>query len=105
MLLCIISSSVRLCVVHVKYCNHWLWIWLVWHVGECGVRVWKNDIGMGVRKVLWCHSFLPCLVAFWGFHPHVSFHFFILWFFCDLFQLLFFGGGGAGIYYSGDRLR
>ena len=37
-------------------------------------------------KVLWCHSFLPCLVAFWGFH----FIFF-------KYQFFFLGGGGGGV--------
>ena len=34
----------------------------------------SKDIGMGVCKGTWCRSFLPCLVAFWGFHPYMSFH-------------------------------
>ena len=46
-----------------------------------------KDIGMTIRKGI-VVSFLPCLVAFWGFHPYMFFH---KMFFCYLF-LLFFGG-------------
>ena len=48
-----------------------------------------KDIGMTIRKGI-VVSFLPCLIAFWGFHPYMFFHFFKM-FFCYLF-LLFFGG-------------
>ena len=34
-----------------------------------------KDIGMTIRKGI-VVSFLPCLVAFWGFHPYMCFHFF-----------------------------
>ena len=34
-----------------------------------------KDIGMTIRKGI-VVSFLPCLVAFWGFHPYMFFHFF-----------------------------
>ena len=46
-----------------------------------------KDIEMGVRKgtVVPHHSFLPCLVTFWGFHPYMSFHFFEM-FFRDLYS-------------------
>ena len=61
--------------------------------GDCGVCVvgkMSKDIGMGVRKgILWCRSFLPCLVTFWGFIPLCLFNF------CDLFPLFFWGGGGG----------
>ena len=40
------------------------------------VEVGKN-IGITICKV----SFLPCLVAFWGFYPYMFFHFFFM-FFC-----------------------
>ena len=33
-----------------------------------------KDIGMTIRKGI-VVSFLPCLVAFWGFHPYTFFHF------------------------------
>ena len=42
-----------------------------WCVCVCG---WK-DIGMTIRKSI-VVSFLPCLVAFLAFHPHMFFHFF-----------------------------
>ena len=48
-----------------------------------------KDIGMTICKGI-VVSFLPCLVAFWGFHPYIFFHF-LKCFFCYLF-LLFFGG-------------
>ena len=32
-----------------------------------------KDIGMTIRKGI-VVSFLPCLVAFWGFHPYMFFH-------------------------------
>ena len=34
-----------------------------------------KDIGMTIRKGI-VVPFLPCLVAFWGFHPYMFFHFF-----------------------------
>ena len=34
-----------------------------------------KDIGMTIRKGI-VVSCLPCLVAFWGFHPFMFFHFF-----------------------------
>ena len=36
-----------------------------------------KDIGMTIRKGI-VVPFLPCLVAFWGFHPYMFFHFFLL---------------------------
>ena len=33
-----------------------------------------KDIGMTIRKGI-VLPFLPCLVAFWGFHPYMFFHF------------------------------
>ena len=33
-----------------------------------------KDIGMTIHKGI-VVSFLPCLVAFWGFHPYMFFHF------------------------------
>ena len=56
----------------------------------CEVVKMAKDIGMTIRKGI-VVSFLPCLVAFWGFHPYMFFHFFKM-FFCYLF-LLFWGGG------------
>ena len=41
-----------------------------------------KDIGMTIRKGI-VVPFLPCLVAFWGFHPYM--------FFCYLFLLFFVG--------------
>ena len=43
--------------------------------GVC-VEVGKmaEDIGMTIHKSI-VVSFLPCLVAFWGFHPYIFFHF------------------------------
>ena len=35
-------------------------------------------------------SFLPCLVAFWGFHPYMFFHFFLC-FFLLLVSVVFWG--------------
>ena len=54
----------------------------------CVVGKMAKDIGMTIRKGI-VVSFLPCLVAFRGFHPYMFFHFFKS--FCYLF-LLFFGG-------------
>ena len=34
-----------------------------------------KDIGMTIHKGI-VVAFLPCLVAFWGFHPYMFFHFF-----------------------------
>ena len=56
-----------------KCCNHLL-VWLVWHVGECGVCGLTKDIRIVIRKSI-VVSFLPCLDAFCGFHPYMSFHF------------------------------
>ena len=42
-----------------------------------------KDIGMTIRKGI-VVSFLPCLVAFWGFHPYILFFIYLF--------LLFFGG-------------
>ena len=33
-----------------------------------------KDIGMTIRKGI-VVPFVPCLVAFWGFHPYMFFHF------------------------------
>ena len=33
-----------------------------------------KDIGMTIRKGI-VVPFLPCLIAFWGFHPYMFFHF------------------------------
>ena len=49
----------------------------------CEVGKIAKDIGMTIRKGI-VVSFLPCLVAFWGFHPYMFFHFFKC-FFCYLF--------------------
>ena len=38
------------------------------------VRKMAKDIGMTIRKGI-VVPFLPCLVAFWGFHPYMFFHF------------------------------
>ena len=57
-----------------------------------GGPLWGGGGGVGGGQFL-CDrsiivvSFLPCFVAFWGFHPCMFFHFFK----CYLF-LLFFGG-------------
>ena len=59
-------------------------------IGVCVCEVAK-DIGMTIRKGI-VVSFLPCLVAFWGFHPYMFFHIFLCFFvtcFC-----CFSGGGG-----------
>ena len=48
-----------------------------------------KDIGMTIHKGI-VVPFLPCLVAFWGFHPYMFFHFFKC--FCYLFLLFFFVG-------------
>ena len=50
-----------------------------------------KDIGMTIRKGI-VVPFLPCLVAFWGFHPYMFFKMF----FCYLF-LLFFCGEEKGM--------
>ena len=66
MLLCRICYSVRLCIVHVSTAIiYWQWIWLVWHVGDCGVHGWKNT-GMGVRKgtvVLFIPTLFGCFLG------------------------------------------
>ena len=44
----------------------WLQIWVVWHVGDCGVRVvgkMSKDIGMGVHKGT-VVSFVPTLFGY-----------------------------------------
>ena len=46
-----------------------------------------KDIGMTIRKGI-VVSFLPCLVAFWGFHPYM--------FFLNVFFVTCFLGGGGG---------
>ena len=53
------------------------------HVGDCGVSVFgkmSKDIGMGVRKgtVVSFAPTLNCLVTFWGFHPYMSFHIYVV---------------------------
>ena len=50
-----------------------------------------KGIGMTIRKGIMV-SFLPCLVAFWGFHSYM----FLKCFFCYLF-LLFFCGEEKGM--------
>ena len=50
-----------------------------------------KDIGMTICKGI-VVPFLPCLVAFWGFHPYMFFQ----CFFCYLF-LLFFCGEEKGM--------
>ena len=40
----------------------------------CEVGKMAKDIGMTIRKGI-VVSFLPCLVAFWGFYPYMFFHF------------------------------
>ena len=40
----------------------------------CEVGKMAKDIGMTIRKGI-VVSFLLCLVAFWGFHPYMFFHF------------------------------
>ena len=49
------------------------------YVCVCEVGKMVKDIGMTIRKGI--VVFLPCLVAFWGFHPYMFFHFFF-YFFC-----------------------
>ena len=49
-----------------------------------------KDIGMTIRKGI-VVPFLPCLVAFWGFHPYVLFHFFKC-FFVTCFCFFLWGG-------------
>ena len=46
-----------------------------WCVCVCEVGRMAKDIGMTIREGIMV-SFLPCLVAFWGFHPYMFFHFF-----------------------------
>ena len=75
---------------------YWLWIWLVWHGRDWSVCVcvevgkMAKDIGMTIRKGI-VVPFLPCLVAFWGFHPYMFFHFFKCFFVSYLFLLFFVG--------------
>ena len=75
----------------------WLWIWLVWHDRDwsvcmcvCVLRLekWQK---MTIRKGI-VVPFLPCLVAFWGFHPYIFFHF-VKCFFVTCFCLFFLWGG------------
>ena len=49
-----------------------------------------KDIGMTIRKGI-VVSFLPCLVAFWGFHPYMFFHF-LKSFFVTCFCCFLWGG-------------
>ena len=48
------------------------------HVGGCAWCMcgWKmaKDVGMAIRKSI-VVLFLPCLVAFLGFHPYMVLHF------------------------------
>ena len=70
---------------------YWLWIWLVWHARDWSVCVcvcvcvevgkMAKDIEMTIRKGI-VVPFLPCLVAFWGFHPYMFFHVFFVTCFC-----------------------
>ena len=48
-----------------------------------------KDIGMTIRKGI-VVPFLPCLVAFWGFHPYMFFHF-LKCFFVTCFCCFFVG--------------
>ena len=71
-----------------------------WSVCVCVcVEVGKmaKDIGMTIRKGI-VVPFLPCLVAFWGFHPYVLS--FFLMFFLLLVSVVFCGEekGMNGIY-------
>ena len=43
-----------------------------------------KDIGMTIRKGI-VVPFLPCLVAFWGFHPYMFFQCFFVTCFCCFF--------------------
>ena len=54
----------------------------------CEVGKMVKDIGMTIRKGI--VVFLPCLVAFWGFHPYMFFHFF-KYFFVLLVSVVFVG--------------
>ena len=49
-----------------------------------------KDIGMTIRKGI-VVPFPPCLVAFWGFHPYMFFHFFKC-FFVTCFCCFLWGG-------------
>ena len=49
-----------------------------------------KDMGMTIRKGI-VVPFLPCLVAFWGFHPYMFFHFFKC-FFVTCFCCFLWGG-------------
>ena len=81
---------------------YWLWIWLVWHGRDWSVCVcvcvcvcvevgkMAKDIGMTIRKGI-VVPFLPCLVAFWGFHPYMFFHFLNV--FLLLVSVVFLWGG------------
>ena len=61
-------------------------------IGVCVCEVGKmvKDIGMTIRKGI-VVSFLLCLVAFWGFHPYMFFHFFKC-FFVTCFCCFLWGG-------------
>ena len=48
-----------------------------------------KDVGTAIHKSIMM-SFLPCLVAFLGFHPYMVPHFFLC-FLCNLFLLFFCG--------------
>ena len=63
-------------------------------IGLCAcvcVEVGKmaKDIGMTIHKGI-VVPFLPCLVAFWGFHPYMFFHF-LKCFFVTCFCCFFVG--------------
>ena len=47
-------------------------------------------IGMTIRKGI-VVPFLPCLVAFWGFHPYIMFFHFFKCFFVTCFCCFFVG--------------
>ena len=79
---------------------YWRWIWLVWHGRDWSVCVcvcvcvevgkMAKDIGMTIHKGI-VVPFLSCLVAFWGFHPYMFFHFFKC--FLLLVSVVFLWGG------------
>ena len=61
----------------------------------CEVGKMAKDIGMTIRKGI-VVSFLPCLVAFWGFHPYMFFHF-VKMFFVTYFSSVVFWGEEKGV--------